>query len=474
MEKDHTRRRRPKGTGTIVKMGEWYYGRITRGGKVKVIKLSQNQRKAEALWREWLEKNQTTPKYQSARTLISEAWPKLEAKYIARTIAPSVLTYYKRHYASFRDWTARNGKLYLEELAPIDIRHYIDEVTAGQSNVTKRNHLMMIRGLYEANTDMESPSKEVKLEKEDPPYRIPFTDDEVKKILDQSQKAEYGQEFHALIMIGLYTGLRLKDCVHLKVESISDGVIMTSPFKTKKKKIIVRIPLHTQLKSELESLHVKSGYYLPHIVEWYDKGLLFGRLQRIFRSIGEITTEMKGRKQKIPTKGFHALRATFITRLGEKNVSLPIVESLSGHLSARQTMHYFHPHDEVKKSAISTLPDFASGKDDGMKFIAPEMQAVIDQCETMMDRCTKQMEETLGQYLGRKMEVKLEGKWRDSESSSWSSLDTLFAGMYEELRKAEKQLLSKPGGKLLEMTAMRRKMKNLLEEWANSRPQNPE
>ena len=466
MEKDHTRHRRPKGTGTIVKMGEWYYGRITRQGKVKVIKLSQNQRKAEALWREWLEKNQTTPKHQSARTLISEAWPKLEEKYITRTIAPPVLAYYKRHYASFRDWAKKNGKLYLEDITPLDIRKYIDEETAGKSNVLRRNHLMMIRGLYEVNTDMEPPTKGVSPSFEETIARVPLSNDEVLKILDNSLAAEHGKEFHALIMIGLYTGLRLKDCVHLKAESISNGVIMLAPYKTKKKKISVRIPVHGKLKPELESLGVQSGYFLPHLVDLYRDGLLHGRLQRIFRCIGEITTNMEGRKRKIPTKGFHALRATFLTRLGEKNVSLPLLESLAGHLSPKQTLDYLHLHDDVKKTAISTLPDFTTGKDSGNEFINPEIQAVMNQF-------MKPFKEALEQFFGRGVKLKVGAKWSDSESSSWSSLDSLFAEKFEELQTAEKQLLSNPAGKLKEMTAMRRKINKLLEDWTNNRKDRP-
>ena len=39
-------KRRQKGTGTIVKTGNWYYGRIVRNGSVRVVKLSKNAREA--------------------------------------------------------------------------------------------------------------------------------------------------------------------------------------------------------------------------------------------------------------------------------------------------------------------------------------------------------------------------------------------------------------------------------------------
>lgn len=399
-------KRRTKGTGTIVKMGEWYYGRIVRSGKVKVIKLTKNARESESQWREWLEKNPAASAHPSAKVLISEAWPRLEAKYLARAIAPAVLTYYRRHYETFSAYMISHGKEYLEEVTPLDIRNYLDVETAGKSNVLRRNHLMMIRGLFEVNLpEVTPPTREVKLQHENQTCREPLTQEEINAVLESALRHEYGRQFHALIKIALYTSYRLKDCVMLKKEMVvprydSDGkpywAILHTPYKTAKKGIEAETVVHPSLKEELDSLGVEEGYYLPDLVELHKRGLINGRLKRIFQAaINGTSVEIEGRTRKVPLKTFHALRATCITRMAEKNVPIQVVSSICGHTNRRQTMHYFHPAIEVKMSAVETL-NFESDEEETKVFLHPEVKKLMDAFEKQKEEFLKKMEETIG------------------------------------------------------------------------------
>ena len=53
--------------------------------------------------------------------------------------------------------------------------------------------------------------------------------------------------------------------------------------------------------------------------------------------------------------GFHSLRSTFITRLGEAGVPLPVVRDMVGHVSEEMTMRYFRSDDAMAKRAIEAL-----------------------------------------------------------------------------------------------------------------------
>jgi integrase len=52
---------------------------------------------------------------------------------------------------------------------------------------------------------------------------------------------------------------------------------------------------------------------------------------------------------------FHDLRHTFITRMAENNVPLPVVRSMVGHMSAKVTEHYTHISPNAARAAVELL-----------------------------------------------------------------------------------------------------------------------
>ena len=392
---------RTKGTGTLVKIGGTWYGRIMRKGKVQVVKLSTNQREAEVLWKEWLINNPTAPKYDTVKHELDTAWAKAVENYKIRASSKALFISFQRYFKRFRAWCAERGKTCLEDITTADIVDYIDETTAEQSKCVKRNHLYMIRDLWTCSMpDVPNPTRHIKLKVDTKSIpREPLTDEEIDKVLETASKYKYfPREMHGLIMVGLYTGLRRTDCVHLKVENIRDGVIALDPVKTIRKGVTVRIPLHPVLKAELDSLGVTTGYFFPNLVKMADKNvgtILTWHIGRIFGACVTMTTTQEGRKRKVPVKGFHALRATFITRLAQKGVSLPIMETLAGHLNPQMTMHYTHPDEEVKKAAIDVL-SFGKEVDDRI-FLHPDVKKLMDEFEKQKQEFLAKIEEKINE-----------------------------------------------------------------------------
>ena len=94
----------------------------------------------------------------------------------------------------------------------------------------------------------ENPWEGVRLRPDDSHSRRELTMDELKRLLDAACKR--GAEWHKLIMIGIYTGLRLGDCCRLDWSQISiiRGVIQLMPSKTKRHhQRMVTIPIHPAL-----------------------------------------------------------------------------------------------------------------------------------------------------------------------------------------------------------------------------------
>lgn len=397
-------KRRTKGTGTIIKVGDVYYGRINFSGKVKKVRLSTNQREATALWNDWLKENINTFKTETAKHPIADVWPMLEEHYLGQGKTKKMIDETKGMFSQFVKYITEHGKESVEEITKGDIVLFIEEKCAGLADRTKRGWKYFIRDVFSVVCpDARNPTDDIRVRKTKSLPREPFTDDELKTILEVAEKR--GHPWKVLIEVGLYTGLRLKDCVYLHTSSIQDAVIMTTPFKTSHRGTEVRIPLHPVLKTELESLGVHDGYYFPELIQIYNEKRMEMRLRFIFNHIkNDLNKTVEGRKRKIPVKGFHALRATFITRMAERGVSLPIMESLAGHLNPRQTMHYTHPDEDVKKIAVSVLPDFEKAtEEEKAVFVHPEVQKVVDVCK-------KQIEETIERIMGKKVEVEITGK----------------------------------------------------------------
>lgn len=427
-------KRRQKGTGTIVKIKDIYYGRIMVKGKVKVVRLTANKRESEELWKTWLLENIQTLKTDTVRHNLNELWPVVKNNLIGQGLPDARI---KRHQMMFRNLVRLFGEIFnVGDVESIDkgmILTVMETVSKEKSNGLKRDYWSAMKQLFKA-AGMEDPEvlRGIKFRRMPSRAREPFTDEELSKIIEAAGKK--GPEWKALVEIGLYTGLRLKDCVHLKVEDVKENVIELYPAKTKHHGTIVRIPVHANLKKTLDSLGVKSGYYLPDIVKSYGKATLINRLAKVFNVVGETSVEVAGRKRKVSVKGFHALRATFLTRLAESGVSLPIMESLAGHLNPAQTMHYTHPDEQVKKVAISTLPDFETGKESGIEFIPPEMQSVINQCK-------RTLEEVVAKALGKTVEVNVQPAWRISGETVWMGMKQLSEEI-QNLHIAKRDLLS--------------------------------
>lgn len=402
-------KRRQKGTGTIVKIGDTYFGRIKKNNTVKVVRLSKNLRESEGLWRDWLDSNVVQFRKDSVRHPIAEAWPLMYENMKIQGRSDKVILSFLGFYSRVRDWFLAHGKTYIEDIEKIDIINIIEEKCKEMSSRTKREYIYTVRlMLNSVCPDKNDPTKGIKIRGTKALAREPFTDEELKKILDKAESR--GHAWKVLIEVGLYTGLRLVDCVYLNANEIKDDVIQTMPRKTRHHEICVRIPINPVLKAELATITPdKDGYYFSELIGHYKRKTMAIRLIFIFKVIGDIKKKIEGRIRATPTKGFHALRATFLTRLAEKGVSLPIMESLAGHINPLQTLHYAHPDEEVKRAAISTL---AFDNDGNTAFGVADIQRTLELCK-------QQMSEAIGKSVGKRVEVDVPVRWREVGSSEW-------------------------------------------------------
>jgi site-specific recombinase XerD len=153
-----------------------------------------------------------------------------------------------------------------------------------------------------------------------------------------------------VVLTLFYTGLRITECLSLKLEDIdfTNNRLIVQKGKGNKKRII---PLHNELKGVLQS----------YIDKWRVKGpsnLLFltersGKLSDVYvNKVLRDTVHKLGWKKKITC---HLLRHSFASALVKNNVNIVAVKELLGHASLKTTSVYTHIQQQCMVDAIRTL-----------------------------------------------------------------------------------------------------------------------
>ena len=181
-------------------------------------------------------------------------------------------------------------------------------------------------------------------------------------------------EWYVLLLVGIYTGLRLGDCCRLDWSQVNlaEGVIQVVPKKTRRHhQRLVTIPIHPALGEALVGGEVKvkgegeqrncslSGPVLPTVAAMYEesRGRVAGMLVRIFKAANiTMSVRVAGRKHLTPEATFHSLRHTFVSFAANAGVPLHVVQSIVGHESTAMTRHYYHENLAALRKAVKAIP----------------------------------------------------------------------------------------------------------------------
>ena len=171
-------------------------------------------------------------------------------------------------------------------------------------------------------------------------------------------------EMRLLFALGLYTGLRLGDCALLDWGAVDmvRRVIVTVPRKTARTGREVEIPLHGELYALLAETPeaARRGCVLPQTAETYrrDDSALSKTIRAVFGRAGiETRGKVEGYAHAVAKVGFHSLRHSFVSLMGNAGAPLALVQSIVGHSNPMMTAHYFHAQTDALAHAVAALPD---------------------------------------------------------------------------------------------------------------------
>ncbi len=166
-------------------------------------------------------------------------------------------------------------------------------------------------------------------------------------------------ELRRLLAIGLYTGMRLGDCVLLQWEHLRKGRIIRVTAKTKKE---VSFPVHPSLQAVLDETppDQRHGYLCPDLAAEYLRchTLVSKRVRGHLERCGITTVEKaQGRRRGISRRGFHSLRHSFITECARAGVPIGQIREWVGHSSTEITRIYEHWNPTAGQAQIlAALP----------------------------------------------------------------------------------------------------------------------
>lgn len=151
-----------------------------------------------------------------------------------------------------------------------------------------------------------------------------------------------------MVMIGLFTGMRLREVLGLKWSDIDfeERVLVFVPSKTGK---LLTLPIPDYLLSELLAYKAicTNDYLFEKSVNHYVVVRYSQRFSQLFKKLG------------IEGATYHTLRHCFSSLLqGKCRVSPLIAKSLLGHSSLRVTSLYSHSNMESEREAVESLTQF--------------------------------------------------------------------------------------------------------------------
>jgi len=162
--------------------------------------------------------------------------------------------------------------------------------------------------------------------------------------------ASRNEKFKMIFMLMYATGMRVKECVNLKIEDIKSDrmLILVRNGKGKKERFV---PLDKTLLYELRK------YYVTYKVD--KKEWLFPKERNMFHHVTthHVQHELRRIRRDLNLSEdytTHCFRHSFASHLLEDGVDIRVIQKLLGHVNLQTTMHYVRVSEKTIKSI--TIP----------------------------------------------------------------------------------------------------------------------
>ena len=402
----------------------WYKDPITGKAKAKMLKIVENGKKRNPInlteakeardkfLSELADLNaiKTTEQAQLAlattRSLlkaqlfrIDDLWKIYEGKASRPDSGEARLRTIKMVCDRFIDYCKKNGIETADGINTDTIARFVREATASLTNRSYNSYLQAMKQIlnytYKEIGLQDNPANELTSKAVLTESRSDFTPEQIKSIfegfdkgffhkvtykvsmgqkeveVEQEYKPEFRDEIRLAMLLGLYTGARLKDAVLMRWSNvdIDNETIAYTPHKTEKSGIRVSLPIGQKLKTALvqaqEWKEDDSPYIMPNLAERYLRNPTgvsdtFTKIIEYAIGVSATSTGSEHKRGRNSNRyGMHSFRHSFVTICAEAGVSLDIVQTIIGHGNPAMTEHYLHASMQAKGKAINAIEEAA-------------------------------------------------------------------------------------------------------------------
>jgi integrase len=299
---------------------------------------------------------------------IAHAWSEYLKASNRPDTGPDTLAVYEGQFGRFERWMTEQhpNRLALREVTSELAEDYASHLSQTKMNPNTFNkHVRVLELVFrvlkkKAKMIGDNPWEHIQRKKLRTNSRRELTIEELRNVC---QKA--GGELRILFALGIYSGLRLKDCATLRWAEVDmvRKLIRRVPSKTARRSPRpVIVPIHPILLNMLaDRPRAKGEYVLPDSAAKYldHKRDLIRQIQDHFTACS-IKVHRSGTgnedRRAIVDVGFHSLRHTFVSLCRESNAPLAVVQSIVGHSNPAMTQHYTHVGELAAGQAVALLP----------------------------------------------------------------------------------------------------------------------
>jgi len=287
------------------------------------------------------------------------------------TTKPATVAFYKSTTKDFLGYLGDRAENHLETVSSADIRSYRDSVVAnGRTGKTANHKLKCLRSIFgdavKASALLQNPASAVKqVNEDDSTSRVPFTLEEVAKLIEVAPDAEW----RGMILLGAFTGIRLGDCASLKSGNLDleRNLVRLMPQKSDRKKKVIEIPLHPEVVAFFKDYSPSpfpGAALFPGLVKVSVGGRvgLSARFKKIMNA-AEIARQVSrrtkdGAARETAARSFHSFRHTFTSLLANADVSEEIRSKMTGHTESTTHQIYTHHDFELLRAGVERIPGF--------------------------------------------------------------------------------------------------------------------
>ncbi len=252
---------------------------------------------------------------------------------VARALKPRVAAGNSNTWQAFMDWLAefKPTAQTVEDVTPEDAAEYsrycLDAARLGPRGHNKR--IEVCRVMFRAAGVEPNPFAAVRRQAERSEHRDALDMPDIERIL-----AAATGEPRLLVLIGIFTGLRLGDAVTLRWENIRGGRLFKTTAKTGRDVSIMLLPVIAEELDKLQRPPTDKGYIMPELAALYarDPQAVSKLARALFEECGiQVVEGMDGRKRAVSRRGFHCLRTTFVTIAARYGVPVGAIAEWCGH-----------------------------------------------------------------------------------------------------------------------------------------------